>query len=245
MHIVQIAPFIGARQRRRRRRMQPRARVPCARRDRRAVHVASARGPAATVAAATGRRAPHSRGCRQHRLVHAPSARAGAPVPRRAPRRDLDLPQRRAWPATSTSTTGRCGRDAGARQRAWRMLRNPSTCSRSLRDRIRYRGRIHRAVVALTHARGRPLRRDVRPSAAADRRSSRTASTSSGSARRPPPSERAAAREPSRLDDDDRVVAVFIGHEFARKGLALAIEALVHAPTVLLLVVGGNADDDR
>jgi UDP-glucose:(heptosyl)LPS alpha-1,3-glucosyltransferase len=41
------------------------------------------------------------------------------------------------------------------------------------------------------------------------------------------------------LNDDDRV-ALFVGHEFSRKGLEYAISALLHAPAVLLLVAGGN-----
>ena len=41
-----------------------------------------------------------------------------------------------------------------------------------------------------------------------------------------------------------RVSCLFVGHEFGRKGLDLAIEALVHAPTVLLLVAGGKRPGD-
>ena len=42
--------------------------------------------------------------------------------------------------------------------------------------------------------------------------------------------------------DDDRTIAVFIGHEFERKGLPIAMEALRTAPDVLLLVIGGSPE---
>ncbi|BDZ54909.1 hypothetical protein GCM10025870_19820 [Agromyces marinus] len=65
---------------------------------------------------------------------------------------------------------------------AWRMVRNPVHLFTALRDRIRYRGRTHRAVVALTGEEARLLTEvygRVRPRSP----SSRTASTPSGSAR--------------------------------------------------------------
>ncbi|WP_173921764.1 glycosyltransferase family 4 protein [Agromyces sp. Marseille-P2726] len=120
----------------------------------------------------------------------------------------------------------------------WRMLRNPTHPFTFVRDYIRYRSRIHRAVVALSASEADTLRRtygQVRPPIAVipngvdlDR------------FRPPTLAERAKAREVFSLDDDDRVV-LFIGHEFERKGLNYAIEALAHAPTVMLLVVGGDA----
>ena len=57
----------------------------------------------------------------------------------------------------------------------------------------------------------------------------------------PTDAERAATR--ARLAvPDGLTVAVFVGHEFERKGLALAIEALAEAPGSALLVVGGSAE---
>ena len=57
----------------------------------------------------------------------------------------------------------------------------------------------------------------------------------------PTPAERARAREFFNLDEEALVV-LFVGHELGRKGLEYAIEALVEATTVLLIVVGGRTD---
>ena len=122
---------------------------------------------------------------------------------------------------------------------AWRMLRNPFHIFTFLRDRARYRGRTHRAVVALSQADAAELRRtygDVRPPIVVipngvdlDR------------FRPPTATERNAARAELGLGDEERV-ALFVGHEFERKGLTVAIEGLRHAPDVLLLIVGGSDD---
>lgn len=121
---------------------------------------------------------------------------------------------------------------------AGRMLSNPTHPFTFVRDLIRYRSGIHRAVVVLSEAEAATLERTyghVRPEVRA------IANGVDLDRFRPPtPPERARAREQFQLDDEDRV-ALFVGHEFGRKGLDVAIAALVHAPTVLLLVVGGNA----
>lgn len=120
----------------------------------------------------------------------------------------------------------------------WRMLRNPTHPFTYVRDLIRYRSHIHRAVVALSASEPDTLRRvygrvvppiSVIPNGVDLERF-----------RPPSGQERSEAREAFNLGDDDRV-ALFIGHEFSRKGLSIAIDALVHAPTVLLMVLGGNA----
>ena len=122
---------------------------------------------------------------------------------------------------------------------AWRMVRNPVHLFTAIRDRIRYRGRTHRAIVALTTAEaelvvatyGRvraPIH--VIPNGVDVERF-----------RPPDAGERALARSSLGIDDD-RTVAVFVGHEFERKGLPLAIEGLRRARGVTLLVVGGSAD---
>jgi glycosyltransferase involved in cell wall biosynthesis len=120
----------------------------------------------------------------------------------------------------------------------WRMVRNPTHIFTFVRDTIRYRAGIHRAVVVLSASEADTLRRvygKVR---------SRIVVIPNGvdlTAFRPPgDEERQRARAAFQLDDDARVV-LFVGHEFARKGLDHTIEALVHAPSVMLLVVGGNA----
>jgi len=122
---------------------------------------------------------------------------------------------------------------------AWRMLRNPVHLFTALRDRIRYRGRTHRAIVALTTTEAELLvstygkvRAPVHvvPNGVDIERF-----------RPPEPDERARARAALGVDDD-RTVAVFIGHEFERKGLPIAMDALAGAPGVALLVVGGTPD---
>jgi UDP-glucose:(heptosyl)LPS alpha-1,3-glucosyltransferase len=119
----------------------------------------------------------------------------------------------------------------------WRMLRNPTHAFTFVRDLIRYRSSIHRGIVALSPSEVDTLNRvygRVRPPITIipngvdlDR------------FRPPTEGERTHARAQFRLKDEDRV-ALFVGHEFARKGLEHAISALLHAPTVLLLVAGGN-----
>lgn len=118
----------------------------------------------------------------------------------------------------------------------WRLLRNPVHVYTYLRDRKRYRTTMHRRIVVLAPSEVATLTRTF------GRVASPVEVISNGvdlSEYRPPTSdERRQARARFRLEPDARV-ALFIGYEFGRKGLPLAIEALVHAPTVLLLVVGG------
>ena len=121
----------------------------------------------------------------------------------------------------------------------WRMVRNPVHLFTALRDRIRYRGRTHRAVVALTtteaellvstYGRVRPPIHVIPNGVDIER------------FRPPDAAERAQARAKLGVDDD-RTIALFIGHEFERKGLPIAMSALRAASDVLLLVVGGSAD---
>lgn len=119
----------------------------------------------------------------------------------------------------------------------WRMMRNPVHLFTAVRDRVRYRGRAHRAVVALTeheaellvstYGRVRPPIRVI-PNGV-DTQMFRPATSE----------ERAAARAEIGLPDD-LMLALFVGHEFERKGLPVAMEALGHAPRVGLVVVGGT-----
>ena len=124
-------------------------------------------------------------------------------------------------------------------QSAWRMVRNPFHVFTHVRDRIRYRGRTHRAVVALSEAEAAELVATygrVRP---------RIVVIPNGvdldRFRPPTPEERRSARTALGLGDDERV-AVFVGHEFDRKGLSVAIRGLPYAPNVLLLIIGGSDD---
>lgn len=121
----------------------------------------------------------------------------------------------------------------------WQIYRNPVHLFIYLRDRIRYRGRTHRAVVCLserdaadlraTYGRIRP-RVEVIPNG-----------VDLGLFHPPTPEERLAARTELKLGTEERV-AVFVGHEFSRKGLTYAIQGLTYAPNVLLLVLGGRSD---
>lgn len=118
-----------------------------------------------------------------------------------------------------------------------RMLRNPTHVFTHLRDLIRYRSRIHRAVVALTAQDAATLTDvygTVRPPV-------RVIAHGVDLAQYRPPTdeERAHARAEFRLDPEHRV-ALFVGHEFGRKGAEIAITALTTATTVMLLLVGGN-----
>jgi UDP-glucose:(heptosyl)LPS alpha-1,3-glucosyltransferase len=119
----------------------------------------------------------------------------------------------------------------------WGIYRNPVHVFIYLRDRIRYRGRAHRTVVCLSETDAAELRATygpVRP---------RIEVIPNGvdleRFRPPTPEERLAARAELKLGTEERV-AVFVGHEFSRKGLSFAIQGLPHAPSVLLLILGGN-----
>lgn len=121
----------------------------------------------------------------------------------------------------------------------WRMARNPALLFIHLRDLVRYRGRWHRVAVALSAQEEKALRRaygKIRP---------RLEVIPNGvdleRFHPPTPEERSRARDAFHLDDDARV-AVFVGHDVVRKGLIHAVRALAHAPTVLLLVVGGTLE---
>lgn len=120
-----------------------------------------------------------------------------------------------------------------------RIARNPALLFVHLHDRARYRGRRHRAVVTLSKEEARRLaaaygfvrpRLEIIPNGVDLERF-----------RPPSPDERRHAREVFRLDDDARV-ALFVGHDFARKGIVRAIRALEYAPSILLLVVGGDLE---
>lgn len=122
---------------------------------------------------------------------------------------------------------------------AWEIYRNPVHVFIYLRDLVRYRGRTHRAVVCLSEKDASELRATygrIRP---------RVEIIPNGVDLElfhpPSPDERRAARSELKLGTEERV-AVFVGHEFSRKGLSFAIQGLPHAPGVLLLVLGGNDD---
>lgn len=122
---------------------------------------------------------------------------------------------------------------------AWRMARNPLHLFTSARDALRYRSGVHRVVVCLTDGE-RDLLRETYP-----RLRPRSVVIPNGvdteRFRLPSAAERATARAAIRAVDGD-MVAVFVGHEFDRKGLDIALRALREADGVLLIVVGGSPE---
>lgn len=119
-----------------------------------------------------------------------------------------------------------------------RMVRNPLHLFTAARDILRYASGTHRVVVNLSE-RERQLLEATYP-----RLRPRTVVIPNGvdteRYRPPTPAERAEARAALGFVPD-QIVAVFVGHEFERKGLAIAVDALVGAPDLALAVVGGDA----
>ena len=123
----------------------------------------------------------------------------------------------------------------------WRMVRNPVHLFTALRDRIRYRGRTHRAVVALTTTEADAAAVDLRPRARADprhpeRRRHRAVPAPGCRGARAGPGEARRRRRPN----DRRVHRPRV----RAQGAAVAMAALRTAPDVLLLVVGGVTRHD-
>jgi UDP-glucose:(heptosyl)LPS alpha-1,3-glucosyltransferase len=121
----------------------------------------------------------------------------------------------------------------------WGIYRNPVHVFIYLRDRFRYRGRTHRAVVCLSEADAADLRTTYGP--VRPRIEVIPNGVDLDLFRPPTPEERSAARAELKLGTEERV-AVFVGHEFSRKGLSFAMQGLTRAPSVLLLIIGGNDD---
>ncbi|MEA5153899.1 glycosyltransferase [Raineyella sp.] len=122
-------------------------------------------------------------------------------------------------------------------QFAWRMVRNPLHLFTSARDILRYRSGVHRVVVNLTEGERRLLEQTyprLRPATVVipngvDTRRFRPVG----------PAERDALRARLGLPTD-RMLAVFVGHEFDRKGLPLTLAALADRSGTDLVVVGGT-----
>ena len=200
-----------------------------------------ARPSSGSRAAEAGRRRDRRRGAgrRSRRTSSAPGTSSGSARSARGARAasspSAPTPCRSAtttsWPATSTSTTACCRRRcarAATTPGAWCAI--PCTCSR-------------RSATASATAVARTAR------SSRSRRPRPTCCVSTyGRVRapihvipngvdlerfRPPDADGARALRARRsASTDDRTVAVFVGHEFERKGLPLAIEALRRAPDV-------------
>jgi UDP-glucose:(heptosyl)LPS alpha-1,3-glucosyltransferase len=117
----------------------------------------------------------------------------------------------------------------------WKFL-HPIHQVSYLHERARFRSRVHGTVVTLTSGGEADLvglYGRIRPPVV-------TIPNGVDTERFRPPAEdeRARLRREYRLDEEDRV-ALFVGHDLPGKGIRHAVAALVHAPTVMLLVVGG------
>jgi glycosyltransferase involved in cell wall biosynthesis len=125
-----------------------------------------------------------------------------------------------------------------------RMVRNPLHLFTTFRDTLRYRFSIHQAVVSLTMADSELLRHSyhaLRPRAVVIGNGVDVDRFRQANAH-----ERQIAREsvdPLNPIPQDAIVALFVGHEFERKGLPLVIEALAGGPPELRLLVAGGTDD--
>ena len=121
----------------------------------------------------------------------------------------------------------------------WRMVRNPVHLFIWGRDNLRYARGPQRVVVNLTEEEDRLLRRTY------PHFRGRSVVIGNGvdiEHYRPDPALRQQTRTALGLAPQD-VAGVFVGHEFDRKGLALALEAVAELPThVRLLVVGGTTE---
>ena len=119
----------------------------------------------------------------------------------------------------------------------WRFFRNPVSFFNLVRDWLRFHSHIHRVIVVLT-----PREREALRSVFGRVRAPTVVIPNGVDLDRfhpPTAAEREAARTLFQLEDEARV-ALFVGHEFDRKGLGVLIEALVDAPTLLVLVLGGD-----
>ncbi|WP_435736859.1 glycosyltransferase family 4 protein [Cellulosimicrobium sp. PMB13] len=122
---------------------------------------------------------------------------------------------------------------------AWRMVRNPLHLFTAARDRLRYTTRVHDVVTSLTRAEEATLRRTygrVRP---------RTVVIPNGvDTQRFRPAgerERQDARDALGIPAD-ALVALFVGHEFGRKGLRFLVAAARSRADVHVAVVGGSPE---
>lgn len=124
----------------------------------------------------------------------------------------------------------------------WRMARNPLHLFTSVRDRYRYRTGVHRVVVSLSEADRRTLTHHYGLS----RRAAVVIPNGVHLDRYSPasPAERSEARRALGIPQDVRV-AVFVGHEYDRKGLPLLLGALIGLPDHHAVVVGGTAEQVR
>jgi len=126
-----------------------------------------------------------------------------------------------------------------ARGHGWlRMVRNPLHLATWWRDSVRYASRTHQVVVNLT------LQEDVYLRETYRRVTPRTVVIGNGVDTErfaPDPAVRSTTRLGLGLQEADQV-AVFVGHEFDRKGLPQVLEALAGVEGVRLVVVGGTPD---
>ncbi|MFC6423053.1 glycosyltransferase [Ornithinimicrobium tianjinense] len=120
---------------------------------------------------------------------------------------------------------------------AWRMMRNPLHLITTVRDLYRYRAGVHQVVVNLSDSDCRTLV----GSYGLPRERAVVIPNGVHLARFVPasPSERDSARQALGIPRDV-AVAVFVGHEFERKGLPLLLAAASDLPDHHVVVVGGT-----
>lgn len=126
---------------------------------------------------------------------------------------------------------------------AWRMVRNPLHLFTTARDAVRFAGRTHRLVVSLAKREVRALRRTYprfRPRCVVIPNGVDT------DLFRPVGRDERARLRRSLALPSEAVVLLFVGHEFQRKGLFVALDALTQLPSShLLLAVGGTPGERR
>jgi UDP-glucose:(heptosyl)LPS alpha-1,3-glucosyltransferase len=127
--------------------------------------------------------------------------------------------------------------------RRWMLLRNPLHAFVLARDHMRFRWNVHRHVVALSQRNKEEI---IRLYGVRDDRITVIPNGVDLERFRPSPESRCSVRRTLSLRDDE-LVAIFVGHEFERKGLRVVLEALrllagrsVRLP---LIVAGRGAPD--
>lgn len=119
----------------------------------------------------------------------------------------------------------------------WRMARNPMHIFTALRDQLRYRTSVHTMVVSLSEVDRATLVK--RYGLAPERAVVIPNGVHTDRFTPADPDERRAARDALGIPLAARV-AVFVGHEFDRKGLPLLLGAISELPDHHVVVVGGS-----
>ncbi len=121
--------------------------------------------------------------------------------------------------------------------RRWMMLRNPLHSFVLLRDYLRFRGPFHRHFVALSEPNKEEI---IQHYGVPEERITVIPNGVDLGRFKPDPEAREEIRHQLGLSED-RLVAIFAGHEFERKGLRYVLQAMLKVdPSICLLVAGGD-----